>query len=302
MFSLLAVGSIALDSVQTPRGRVRDVLGGSAAYFSYAASFFAPVRLVGVVGKDFPREHMDLLASRRIDTRGLQIAEGKTFRWSGRYEGAMNAAETLSVELNVFGEFDGRVPEEFRDSDLVFLANGHPALQAAVLDQMAAPKFVACDTMNHWIESARRDVESLLGRVDAAVMNDAEAAMLTGNANLIASGREILDMGPEAVILKKGEHGSVLLTGQGVWALPAYPVERVLDPTGAGDSFAGGFMGSLAREGRIDPGSLRRAAAYGTVVSSFNVQGFSLDGLRAAATDAIEARYREFASMLALPV
>ena len=308
--SLLVVGSIALDTVRTPHGEAPDVLGGSAAYFSVAASFLAPVRLVGVVGADFPDEFRRVLESRRIDTAGLEVVSaGKTFRWVGSYEGAMNEAKTEDVQLNVFGDFKPVIPPQFRDTRLVFLANGSPITQAAVLEQVARPDLVVADTMNLWIETQRDALLALLRRVDGLVLNDGEARMLTGEHNLVAAARKVLGLGPAFVIIKKGEHGAILAHRDGcqtdgpttrwVSSLPAYPSLEVRDPTGAGDSFAGGMMGYLAHEGRYDFRRLVRAMAYGTVMASFAIEDFSLRRFERLSIDDIDARLRRYHEMLA---
>jgi len=296
--ALLAVGSIALDSVQTPHGVVEDVLGGSATYFSYAASFFTPVRLVGVVGEDFPPEHRELLAARDIDLSGLEVVGGQTFRWRGSYEGAMNAATTLDVQLNVFGSFEPKIPAGFRDSKFVFLGNASPRLQKLVLDQLDSPELAVNDTMNFYIENERDSLVNLLGQLDGIVINDAEAVQLTGTHNLVEAGRQILAYGTKFVVIKKGEHGAVLFDGDTVFCIPAYPLDEVVDPTGAGDSFAGGMMGYLASVGKIDSKTLRKALAYGTVVASFNVQGFSLTSFQRISRADIDARFEEFETMM----
>ena len=297
--SVLVVGSIALDTVETPYGTVEDALGGSAVYFSYAASFFAPVRLVGVIGQDFPEEFRQVFDGRDVDVSGLEVTEGKTFRWSGSYEGAMNAAETKWTELNVFGEFDPKVPAPFRDTPFVFLANGVPAVQRKVLEQVDRPKFVVADTMNLWINETRDDLVELLGMVDGIVLNDEEARMLTGEANLIRAGRAVSDLGPKTVIIKKGEHGSMLLGPDLFFAAPAFPAETVVDPTGAGDSFAGGMMGYLAGAGEVTPENLKRACIYGTIVASFNIEDFSLKRFQQIRREDIDRRFEEFRAMLA---
>jgi sugar/nucleoside kinase (ribokinase family) len=298
--SLIVVGSIAFDSVETPAGRADDVLGGSATYFSYAASFFGPVRLVGVVGSDFPPAYREMLEKRHVDTAGLEVAPGKTFRWRGSYQGAMNAAQTLAVELNVFGSFDPKLPEKFRDSEFVFLANGSPQIQGRVLDQVRRPRLVVADTMNYYINTAREPLIKLLSRLDGMVLNDEEARMLTGLTNLVAAGRRVLAWGPKFVVIKKGEHGAMLVTPTGVATLPAYPTERVVDPTGAGDSFAGGMMGYLATQPLLDEPRLRRAMAYGTVVASFNVEDFSLNRFQQINRDDIDRRLDEYVKMLVI--
>jgi sugar/nucleoside kinase (ribokinase family) len=307
--SLLVVGSVAIDSIETPHGIAPEIVGGSATHFAYAASFFAPVRLCGVVGEDFPAEYLDALRGRPIDLGGLEVKKGKSFRWSGRYHGSMAAAETLSVELNLFGEWDPQVPAAFRGSPFVFLANGSPHVQRRVLAQIdrSAPRFVLLDTMNLWIEMERRALFDLLERVDALVINDEEIRQLTGEPNLIVAGRRVLGMGPRVVILKKGEHGALLFdqTDDGparIFAAPAWPVERVFDPTGAGDTFAGGFMGTIARGGAARPSfaALKRAVCMGIVMGSFNVEDFGLNRLRRAVPDEIAERYRSYLAMLAV--
>ena len=292
--TLLAVGSIALDSVETPHGAANEVLGGSATYFSYAASFFTPVRLVGVVGRDFPPEHRELLETRDIDLAGLEMVDGKTFRWRGSYEGSMNAATTLDVQLNVFDEFEPNVPAQFRDSKFVFLANAGPRIQKLVLEQVDAPELTVCDTMNLYIENERDGLIELLGMVDGLVINDDEAVQLTRKPNLIDAGRKILGLGPKFVVIKKGEHGSMLMDGESIFCIPAFPLDTVVDPTGAGDSFAGGMMGYLAGEGAVDAEALRRALAFGTVVASFNVEGFSLTKFLSLNRARINGRFAEF--------
>ncbi len=295
--SLLVVGSVALDSVKTPFGEVKEVLGGSAVYFSYAAGFFGPVRLVSVVGEDFPESHIELLRSRNIDTEGLARDKGRTFRWSGVYDASMNERETLNLELNVFGEFNPTLPDAFRDSRYVFLANGPPSVQNRILDQMNGPELVIADTMDHWIVQERDAVVKLMGRVGGALMNDGEARLLTGEDNLPLAGQKALEMGPRFVVIKKGEHGALLGTEDGFFALPAFPTTSVTDPTGAGDSFAGAMCGYLARSNKTGTHELKRALAYGTVVASLTVEDFSLGGLRSATLDEIEDRYRQLHDM-----
>jgi sugar/nucleoside kinase (ribokinase family) len=295
--ALLVVGSVGLDSVETPHGKVEEVLGGSAVYFSWAAHFFTPVRLVGVVGTDFPKHFRELLSKRAIDTAGLREQEGKTFRWKGRYQGTMHSATTLSVELNVFGQFEPRVPDTFRDSRFVFLANGLPSLQQQVLEQMKGPEFVAADTMNHWITEKRGELLEVLKRIDALILNDEEARQLTGHSNLIKAAKSLQSMGPRYTIIKKGEHGAILVTLKGFFLMPGYPTEHVKDPTGAGDSFAGGIMGYLARSGAVTEGSLKQAIVYGTIIASFNVEDFSIQQLQRITMADIEGRKREFEAM-----
>ncbi len=298
--SLLVVGSIAFDCIETPDRSVDDVLGGSASHFSVAASFFTPPRLVGVVGDDFPDEHRHLFASRGIDTAGLVTQPGKTFRWKGRYHRDMNTRDTLEVHLNVFGTFDPILPPAFRDSTHVFLANGSPAVQAKVLDQIRAPKLVLADTMDLWINTQRDDLLKLLPRLDGLLLNDSEAQLLTGEKNLVRAGAAVRKLGPKFVILKKGEHGAMLFSNDGVFVVPAFPTPDVVDPTGAGDSFAGGIMGYLDSDGTPPPGRLRRAMGYGTVVASLSVEGFGLDRLKATSRAEIDGRLETYRKMLSI--
>jgi len=291
--SLLCVGSVALDTVRTPHGCMTDVLGGSAVYATMAARFFTDVRLVGVVGRDFPPEHIEMLRANGVDTRGLVVTEGDTFRWSGAYEGTMNEAETLDVQLNVFAEFDPEIPPEYADTECVFLGNGSPRMQLSVRRQLPRAGIVACDTMNYWIENDREGLEELLGEVHGVVLNDAEARTFTGLMNLPAAARAVLDYGPQFVVVKKGEHGSLCATSDGFAVLPAYPATSVVDPTGAGDSFAGGMMGYLAGVDALTGDELRRGLVYGTVMASINIEGFSLQRLAEVTRDSIDARRAE---------
>jgi cytidine kinase len=298
---LLVVGSVAFDSVETPSGTVHDALGGSASFFSYAASFFTPVRLVAVVGEDFPAEHRALLEGRRIDTSGLIVEKGgKTFRWRGKYTGDMNVAETLEVHLNVLGTFDPELSPAFAETPFVFLANGHPATQRKVLAQAKHRKLVVADTMNFWIETQRDELNALLREVDGLVLNDGEARMLTEQVNLVRAGRDVLEMGPKFVIIKKGEHGALFLSRDETFVMPAFPLAEVVDPTGAGDSFAGGFMGYVASAGKADPATLKRGMAYGTVVASLNVEDFSLRRFQRTERDEIDRRLESYRSMMSL--
>jgi sugar/nucleoside kinase (ribokinase family) len=297
--SLLVVGSIAFDSIETPFGTVHDALGGSASFFSYAASFFTPPRLVGVVGEDFPDEHLRLFRSRQMDTSGLTIQQGgKTFRWTGRYHQDMNQRDTVEVHLNVFGTFDPVLPPAFRDSTHVFLANGSPVVQAKVLEQVKKPELVLADTMDLWISTQHDELLALLPRVDGLLLNDSEAKLLTGEENLVKAGHAVRKLGPKFVILKKGEHGAMLFSEDGIFVVPAYPTSEVVDPTGAGDSFAGGLMGSLYTDATPPPGKLRRAMAYGTIIASLTVEGFGLDRLKQVSRDEIERRVDIYRDML----
>ncbi len=298
--SLLVVGSIALDSVETPHGVVNDALGGSATYFSYAASYFTPVRLVGVVGEDFPVHHKHMLEGRKIDTSGLVVEKGgHTFRWRGKYEGDMNMAETLEVHLNVLGTFNPDLTPAFAETPFVFLANGSPAMQRKVLSQAKNKTLAVADTMNFWIETQRDELYALLEEVDGLVLNDGEARLLTEEVNLVRAGRKVLDLGPKFVIIKKGEHGAMFLSAAESFVMPAFPLADVVDPTGAGDSFAGGFMGYLASVGKTDPASLKTAMAYGTVVASLNVEDFSLRRFQRTERDEIDRRLGEYRAMMA---
>lgn len=299
--SLLVTGSIGIDTIQTPAGLAADVLGGSAIYFSLAASLLTPVRLVGAVGEDFPRHFLDVFADRPVDLRGLETRKGsKTFRWQGRYVGDMNEAETLRTDLNVLGEAAPKVPAEFRDSKVVFLANTHPALQRELLAQVDKPEFVVCDTMNLWIRTTREELCKTLAAVDGVVLNDGEARLLTEENLLIRAGRQIQKLGPKFVLIKKGEHGCLMFAGETVWALPAFPTADLTDPTGAGDSFAGGTIGYLAKVRQYDAETIRAAVARGTVAASFAIEGFSMDGLKKATAEAFEARLQQYRCMLAV--
>jgi len=296
---LRLIRSVAFDTIETPHyGKAEEVLGGSAAYFAVAASYFAPVKLVAVVGEDFPAHERDFLGSRNIDLTGLTVASGKTFRWTGRYHEDMNMRDTLDLQLNVFSDFSPVLPEGYRDSPFVFLANINPSLQGGVLEQLTQPpKMVACDTISHWIEGARTELISLLKRVDLFVINDEEARLLSGERNVVRSARAILDMGPKTLLIKRGEYGVLSFSPNSIFAVPAYPLEEVFDPTGAGDSFAGGFLGYLAEVNDLSETNMRKAIVYGSVVASFVVEDFSLHRLRTLTREDIERRYRQFVSL-----
>ena len=293
---MLVVGSLALDSIETPFGSVRDAVGGSAVYISTAASYFlSPVRLVGVVGGDFPRHALKFLEDRNVDLAGLEIVQGgKTFRWSGRYHYDLNERDTLSTDLNVFEKFNPKVPESFRKTRVVCLGNIDPALQLSVLDQLEKPRIVVCDTMNYWIERKNADLKKTLERINVLILNDSEARLLSREPNLIKAARVIRSMGPSVLIIKKGEHGALLTTEQLVFSAPAYPMENIFDPTGAGDSFAGGFVGWLARTDDMSEENLKRAVIYGSTLASFCVEKFSIDGLRDITYLQIQDRFRSF--------
>ncbi|GIW72251.1 MAG: adenosine kinase [Planctomycetota bacterium] len=298
--SLLVVGSVAIDTIESPFGSAPEVLGGSATHFALAASLFAPVRLVGVVGEDFPGSYLELLRQRGVCLEGLQVVPGRSFRWTGRYQGTMAQAETLSVELNVFGDFEPALPPAYRTSRFVFLANGSPHVQRKVLEQVEGDPFCLLDTMNLWIEIERRALLQVLERVDALVINDEEIRELTQRANLIAAARAVLELGPRTVVVKKGEHGALLVHQDRIFAAPAFPVERVLDPTGAGDTFAGGFMGTLARLGRRRPSlqDLKQAVCAGVVCASFNVEEFGPGRVLGLEPHEVLERYRAYLAML----
>ncbi len=295
---VLIVGSIALDTIETPAGKVVEVLGGAAVYSSIACSFFSPVQMVGVVGDDFPQAHEKIFQRKKIDTAGLVKLPGKTFRWEGKYFADLNQRETLRTELNVFDRFSPDLPPSYRDTHYIFLANIHPSLQLKVLDQARKPKLVVCDTMNLWINTARKDLDRLIPRVDILMLNDEEARMLTGEYQLARAGGSLLKKGLLAVVIKRGEHGATVFHRQGVFFAPAYPLEDVKDPTGAGDSFAGGFIGYLAKSGKQTFPEIKRAAIYGSVLASFTVQEFSLKRLLQIKSSDINQRFREFKNLV----
>ncbi len=295
--SVCVVGSVALDSIETPAGKAEEVLGGSCAYFSVAASFFAPVNMVAVVGRDFPEDAREFLESRGINLEGLSVADGRTFRWTGRYHEDMNVRDTLDLQLNVFGDFVPQLPESYRSSELVFLANIQPGLQASVLSQLDSVRLVGADTMDHWIVEQRPALEELLRSVDLLSINDSEAMLLSGERNIVTAARRILEMGPSTLLIKRGEYGALQFAADDVFAVPAFPLEHVVDPTGAGDCFAGGLFGSLAAAGTVDKASLRRAIVHGSVLASFAVEGFGLERLRRLSREEVDRRYRQFLAL-----
>jgi sugar/nucleoside kinase (ribokinase family) len=295
--SVLVVGSVAFDSVETPFGKMENVLGGSATYFATSASFFTDVNLVGVVGDDFPREHIEFLESRNIDLRGLTRDQGKTFHWKGRYGYDLNEAQTLETHLNVFEKFRPVIPDAYRDAEYLILANIDPDLQMEVLTQVHRPRVIACDTMNFWISSKPEALKKVIERVDFFIINEGEARQLSGEANLVKAARKILGYGAKNLIVKRGEYGVLLFSGESIFAAPAYPLEEVFDPTGAGDTFAGGFMGYLANTGNLSPEGVRQAIIFGSVMASFNVEDFSLNRLRTLTYEEIESRYKNFKQM-----
>lgn len=295
--SIVVVGSMFFDDIETPLGSAKRVLGGSATHFSLAASFFAPVRIVAAVGDDFDDGELAMHRERGVDLAGVERRKGKTGSWSGRYHEDMNHRDTLALDLGVFAEFSPKLPEAYRKPEYLFLGNIDPVLQADVLDQLETPALVACDTMNHWIENSRAALERLLGRVRILLINDEEARMLSGERNLVRAARKILGMGPKSLLIKRGEYGVIHFSGDSVFAVPAFPLEDVFDPTGAGDAFAGGFLGSLARAGNASDGSVRRAIVYGSVVASFIVEDFGFKRLARLTGEEIEQRYRQFVAL-----
>jgi sugar/nucleoside kinase (ribokinase family) len=295
--SLLVVGSMAFDSVKTPFGEVEEALGGSALYFSLSAGFFNDVSLVAVVGEDFPESEITFLNSRNVDTRGLQRTAGKTFRWKGEYTYELNEAHTLATHLNVFETFSPEIPEPYRNADYVFLGNIDPELQLRVLQQVNQPKLVGLDTMNFWIERKRDRLLDVLKHVDILTINDGEARQLTGEVNLVKAAREIRAYGPRILIIKRGEYGVLMFNGSDIFAAPAYPLETVFDPTGAGDSFGGGLMGYLSNVGGLNDETLRRAIVFGSVMASYNVEDFSMNRLRSLTYPEIEKRFKLFKAL-----
>ncbi|MEM1349338.1 MAG: PfkB family carbohydrate kinase [Myxococcota bacterium] len=294
---LLVVGSVALDTVETPFGRVENAIGGSAMYFSASSSYFTRTRLVAVVGEDFPADPLEFLSSRGVDLSGLHRTDGKTFRWSGRYGHDLNEAITLDTQLNVFADFAPNLSETYRSTDIVFLANIDPVLQLQVLEQVDDPKFVAMDTMNLWIDTKRDDLEAVMKRVDMVVVNDTEARAIGRSPNVVQAAQNIAALGPEHVVIKRGEYGALLYTGGAFFFAPAYPLEEVYDPTGAGDTFAGGLLGYLAKAGRFDPQTMRMATVVGCTMASFTVEKFSYENLRGLQGERIAKRLDQFRAL-----
>ncbi len=292
--NLLVVGSVALDSVETPYGMVDNALGGSAVYFSVSASYFTDVGVVAVIGLDFPDDHLNFLKSKRIDLRGLKRESGLTFHWKGRYSGDLNEAETIDTKLNVFEDFRPYIPEEYRESSFVFLANIDPELQLNVLEQVKRPKLTICDTMNFWIEGKLEQLKEIIKRVDILIINEGEVRQLSRETNLIKAYQKISSYGPKILVVKQGSYGALLFTPSSVFSAPAYPLEELSDPTGAGDCFAGGFVGYLAKSQDTAEGELRKAVIYGSVMASFNVEDFSLGRLKTLTIDEIEKRFESF--------
>ena len=295
--SVLVVGTVAFDSIETPFGSAERILGGSASYFALGASFFAPVRVVGVIGKDFPQDFLDVFTRRNIDLEGLEQASGDTFHWRGRYHEDINLRDTIELHLNVLAGFEPKLPESYRDAEHVFLGNIDPAMQMEVLRQIRRLKLVACDTMDHWIRESPQELKKVLQRIEILVVNDSEARLLSGYENIVKAARAILKMGPKMVLIKRGEYGVLQFSDSSMFATPAYPLEEVFDPTGAGDSFAGGFMGQLARSRDQSQGGLRRAIVYGSVVASFTVEDFGVKRLTELSMAEVEERYRRFVEL-----
>jgi len=297
--SLLVVGSIAYDTIETPMAKRENVLGGSAPFFAYAAGFFCPVQMVGVVGADWLPEYTEMFRKQGVDTSGIEIVpNGKTFRWSGKYHENMNDRDTLDTQLNVLGTFQPKLPENFRRAQSVFLANGAPSTGLIALDQVQGANLIVADTMNLWINIARPELDALMKRIDGLVINDSEAKMLTDEINTVTAGRKILAMGPKFVIVKKGEHGAMFVSENETYVVPAFPVENVVDPTGAGDSFAGGMMGYIAsQQGTLDGETIKNALVYGTITASFGIEGFSFDRYKEISRSDIDKRREAFQKM-----
>jgi sugar/nucleoside kinase (ribokinase family) len=295
--SVLVVGTVAFDSIETPFGSAERILGGSASYFALGASLFTPVRIVGVIGQDFPREYIELFNERGIDIAGLKKERGDTFHWRGRYHEDINIRDTLELHLNVLAGFVPDLPEGYRDAEYVFLGNIDPLMQLEVLNQIRRMKLVACDTMDHWIRESQQDLRKVLERVETLIINDSEAKLLSGYNNIVRAARAILKMGPKVVLVKRGEYGVLQFSDSSIFATPAYPLEEVFDPTGAGDSFAGGFLGQLARSGDHSQGGIRRAIVYGSVVASFTVEDFGVKRLTSVSLADIEDRYARFVQL-----
>ncbi|HEU4345678.1 MAG TPA: PfkB family carbohydrate kinase [Candidatus Binatia bacterium] len=295
--SVLAVGTVAFDSIETPFGSAERILGGSASYFALAASFFTDVRIVGVIGQDFPETYLELFSQRNIDLDGLKRETGDTFHWRGRYHEDINVRDTLELHLNVLSGFAPKLPERYRDSEYVFLGNIDPLMQIEVLNQIRKMKLVVCDTMDHWIRESATDLRKVLQRIEILVVNDSEARLLSGCNNIVRAARAILKMGPRVVLIKRGEYGVLQFSDSSIFATPAYPLEEVFDPTGAGDSFAGGFVGQLARSRDDSQRGIRRAIVYGSVVASFTVEDFGVKRLAAASFSEIEERYQRFVEL-----
>jgi sugar/nucleoside kinase (ribokinase family) len=295
--SVVVVGTVAFDSIETPFGSAERILGGSASYFALGASFFTPVQIVGVIGHDFPQEYIDLLTRRGVDLAGLRTERGETFHWRGRYHEDINVRDTLELHLNVLSGFIPQLPDAYRDAEYLFLGNIDPLMQLEVLNQVRGVKLVACDTMDHWIRESGEELRKVLQRIETLVINDSEAKLLSGYSNIVRAARAIMKMGPKVVLIKRGEYGVLQFSDSAIFATPAYPLEEVFDPTGAGDSFAGGFLGQLARSGDLSQRGIRRAIVYGSVVASFTVEDFGVKRLTSVSLADIEERYTKFVQL-----
>jgi sugar/nucleoside kinase (ribokinase family) len=295
--TVVVVGTVAFDSIETPFGSAERILGGSASYFALGASFFAPVQIVGVIGQDFPQKYVDLFTQRGIDLAGLKKERGETFHWRGRYHEDINLRDTLELHLNVLAGFVPQLPDSYRDAEYLFLGNIDPVMQMEVLNQVRSVKFVACDTMDHWIRESGEELRKVLPRIETLVINDSEAKLLSGYNNIVRAARAIMKMGPKMILIKRGEYGVLQFSDSAIFATPAYPLEEVFDPTGAGDSFAGGFLGQLARSGDHSERGIRRAIVYGSVVASFTVEDFGVKRLTSVSLADIEDRYTRFVQL-----
>jgi sugar/nucleoside kinase (ribokinase family) len=295
--SILVVGTVAFDSIETPFGSAERILGGSASYFALAASFFAAVRIVGVIGQDFPQEYLDLFEEKQVDLEGVRKERGDTFHWRGKYHEDINVRDTLELHLNVLAGFVPQLPEGYRDAEYVFLGNIDPLMQLEVLNQIRRMRLVVCDTMDHWIRESLDDLRRVLQRIEMLVINDSEARLLSGYNNIVRAARAILKMGPKVVLIKRGEYGVLQFSESSIFATPAYPLEEVFDPTGAGDSFAGGFLGQVARSGDHSQLGIRRAIVYGSVVASFTVEDFGVKRLASISLAEIESRFKSFGQL-----
>lgn len=300
--SLLVVGSVALDSVYTPFGETADALGGSAVYFSVAGALLHPVQVVGVIGEDFPVAELERLAGNGIDWSGVECAPGESFRWKGKYSYDLQSRETLETRLGVFARFDPKIPASYRDAEYVFLGNIDPVLQLGVLEQVRSPRLIVCDTMNYWIQGRREELLTLLRRVDVLMVNDTEARELSGDWNIHRAARWILERGPSRVVIKQGEYGALMMEPGRTFYVPAFPLESVFDPTGAGDAFAGGFMGYLARSGQVSADAMRRAMVYGATMGSYAVAGFGVRGFDQVSLGQVVERVRRFADLTHVPM
>ena len=300
--TLLVVGSVALDSIHTPFGETADALGGSAVFFSVAGSLLHPIQVVGVVGRDYPIHELEALGARGIDWSGVEHAEGESFRWKGKYSYDLQSRETLETRLGVFAAFKPKLPDRFADARFVFLGNIDPELQLGVLEQVRSPRLIACDTMNYWINGKREELLRLLKKVDILMINDSEARELSGDWNIHRAARWVLQQGPRCVVIKQGEHGATLMEGGKTFYVPAFPLEEVFDPTGAGDAFAGGFMGYLARTGDTSPEAMRRAMVYGATMGSYAVAGFGVRGFEGVSLPDVLARVKQFVDLTHVPM